>query len=379
MAEIARLTRIQYQIVRDVSAYFLLTCLVVLAILAIGQLAQLLKQVASGQLPLPIVLQLLGLAVPTLLVTVLPLAFFFAVYLVFSNLYRSNEMVAIRSTGIGLVGLLPPVAAVAAIIFCLELALSLSWASGAQRQLQAESMRLTNAAAEALLQPGSFADLPGGRVIYVGQAVGKDSHRFREIFLSISHHGQRDLATAAYGEIKPAQDGTLTLVLVDGQRYLGQPGQGGFKILSFARYRILLGKSVNKTAEPGGIDWGSASLPQIWQHLRGAEMRFAVSELEWRLLWPLVLPLLALLAIPLAYSEPRGGGRAAGLLVGILFLLATNNLVVYVKEHMMRGEMPLFPGMAWVLLMILAVAAYTFFRRNRDLPMLPVWRGRDLA
>jgi lipopolysaccharide export system permease protein len=251
--------------------------------------------------------------------------------------------------------------------------LSLSWAPGAQRQLQSESARLANAAAEAMLQPGSFTNLPGNRVIYVGQAVGKNSHRFREIFLSIAQGNQLDLATAAYGEIKPGQDGALTLVLVDGQRYLGQPGQDGFKVLSFAHYRVLLGNPVTDAAQPGGISWGSASLSQLGRHLRGPEMRFAVTELEWRLLWPLALPLLALLAIPLAYSEPRGGGRAAGMLVGILFLLAINNIVIYVKEHMMSGRMPIFPGLFWVLLLLLVVAVYTFFRRSRDLPIFPMW------
>ncbi|MHB8250361.1 MULTISPECIES: LPS export ABC transporter permease LptF [Acidithiobacillus] len=373
------MTRIRMQVVRNLTISFLLTSLVVLAILAIGQLTQLLRQVASGQLPLSIILRLLGLALPTLLVMVLPLAFFFAVYLVFSNLYRSNEMVAIRSTGTGLSGLLPPVAVVAACVFCLELILSLSWAPGAQRELQSESVRLANAAAEAMLQPGSFTNLPGGRVIYVGQAVGKNSHRFQEIFLSVAQGGQLDMATAAYGEVKPAQDGALTLVLVDGQRYLGQPGKNGFKVLSFARYRVLLDNQDTGGVAPGGINWSSASLPQLVRQLHGTGMRFAVTELEWRLLWPLVLPLLALLAIPLAYSEPRGGGRAAGMLVGILFLLAVNNIVVYVKEHMMNGSMPVFPGLLWVLLLILAVAAYAFFRRSRDLPMLPAWRGRPAS
>ena len=43
------MTRIHLQIIRNISVTFLLTCLVILAILAIGQLTQLLKQVASGQ------------------------------------------------------------------------------------------------------------------------------------------------------------------------------------------------------------------------------------------------------------------------------------------------------------------------------------------
>jgi lipopolysaccharide export system permease protein len=63
------------------------------------------------------------------------------------------------------------------------------------------------------------------------------------------------------------------------------------------------------------------------------------------------------------------------MLVGILFLLAINNIVIYLKEHMMSGEMPIFPGLFWVPLLILVVAMYTFLRRSRDLPILPAWPG----
>ncbi|MHB1203130.1 MAG: LptF/LptG family permease, partial [Acidithiobacillus sp.] len=96
------MTRIHRQLSRDTLFFLLVTCAVVLGLLAIGQLAQFLNRVAAGQLPLSVVLQFLGLAVPTLLVTVLPLAFFFGVYLTFNRLYRSNEMVAIRGAGLGL-------------------------------------------------------------------------------------------------------------------------------------------------------------------------------------------------------------------------------------------------------------------------------------
>ncbi len=368
------MTRIHRQLSRDTLFFLLVTCAVVLGLLAIGQLAQFLNQVAAGQLPLSVVLQFLGLAVPTLLVTVLPLAFFFGVYLTFNRLYRSNEMVAIRGAGQGLTALLWPIAWIAIPVIILELLLALWWAPASQRHLQAESSRLANAAAEALLQPGTFTVLPSGRVIYVGKAITSGAHRFQEIFVASTAPGSQDLATAAYGEVKPEVGGALTLVLVNGQRYLGEPGQAGFKVLAFSRYRVSLGAQTQPGAQTGGVDWGSAPLAQLWRNRAGPDARFAVTELEWRLVWPLALPLLALLAIPLAYTEPRGGGRAAGLLLGILFLLLINNLLIFVKDRMESGMMALFPGFLLVLLLLLTIAIYGFARRARDLPLLPSLR-----
>ncbi|MHB1201507.1 MAG: LptF/LptG family permease, partial [Acidithiobacillus sp.] len=263
-------------------------------------------------------------------------------------------------------------------VIILELLLALWWAPAAQRHLQAESSRLASVAAEALLQPGTFTVLPSGRVIYVGKAITSGAHRFQEIFVASATPGGQDLATAAYGEVKPEAGGALTLVLVNGQRYLGEPGQPGFKVLAFSRYRVSLGAQSQAGARTGGVNWGSAPLAQLWQNRVTPDARFAITELEWRLVWPLALPLLALLAIPLAYTEPRGGGRAAGLLLGILFLLLINNLLIFVKNRMESGMMAPFPGFLLVLLFLLAVAAYGFARRARDLPLLPSlrWSGQ---
>ncbi|WP_308388113.1 LPS export ABC transporter permease LptF [Acidithiobacillus sp. AMEEHan] len=363
--------RIAARILSSVLSYFLIACAVVLALLAIGQLTQILQQVASGQLPLQVVLQLLGLSIPTLLVTVLPLALFFAVYLVFANLYRYNEMMAIHGAGIGLRklfwGLLPSLF----LLVLLEAGLALWWAPAAQQRLQDESARLAAAAAQALIHPGSFAHLPDGRVIYVGQRAGAKD-RYQEIFIDLSQEGVPDHATAAYGEIQINHQGGVSLLLIDGRRYLGQPGQAGYKIWSFARYRVDLA-----APRSGGnaTSWAALSLPELLTRLgRPDQHAHALAELEWRAFWPLLLPIVALLAIPLAYAEPRRPGRAGGVLLGILLLLGSNNLLVALKENLIQGKISPFPGLFWTWILLAALAFYLFYRRQADLPLLPAWR-----
>jgi len=368
-------SRIHGRVLRDLVRTFFLGCLLVLGILAVGQLSQLLSQVASGRLPLGVTLQLLGLATPTLLVTVLPLAFFFAVYLVFSNLYRSNEMVAIRSAGLSLLDLLRALSLPILAVVVLEALLSLAWSPAAQRQLQAESLRLANAAAEALIQPGSFARIAGGRILYVGESTPGSEHRYRGIFVDLGSNTTPDMATAAYGEIRKDRDGGIALVLIQGHRYLGEPGTAGFKVLSFAHYRVGLAAPGQSSSDPG-TQWAALGLPQLLQALKEPQRaRHALGELEWRLIWPLLIPVLALLAIPLAFAGPRGAGRALGALFGILILLAANNLLVFLKEGIVAGRIGGFPGLFWVLLLLGALAVYAFWRRQRDRPVLPSWLG----
>ena len=232
--------RIDRQIVRDVLLFSGVTCGLVLAILLIAKLSQFLNQVASGTLPLGAVMSFLWLALPALLATVLPIAFFFGVYLAFNRLYRSHEMVAIRSAGLGLGDLLRPVMGLAVLFMVFEVLLSLWWAPASERNLVEEGNRLAHSAAAALLQPGSFAHLPGDRVVYVGRALADTEHRYQAVFVFSGGEGAHDWAMAAFGEVQPESDGGLTLVLVDGRRYLGEPGKAGFKVLSFSRYRVRL-------------------------------------------------------------------------------------------------------------------------------------------
>ena len=364
------MARIPAHILRAVLSYFLVACIVVLAMLSIGQLTQILQQAASGQLPLGVVLQLLGLSVPALLVVVLPLALFFAVFLVFANLYRHNEMMAIHGAGIGLSELLRGLAPLVLVLLVVELLLSVWWAPASERHLQAESTRLAAAAAQSLIQPGSFAHLPDGRVIYVGQEIGGKGH-YHEIFIDLSRSGAPDYATAAFGKIEIDNKAGVSLLLINGERYLGQPGKAGYKVWSFARYRVDLAAPASGTG--GGQSWNALSLHQLLTQMTVAATRaHAMAELEWRFFWPLLLPIVVLLAIPLAYSEPRRPGRAGGFLAGILLLLGANNFLVALKDDLIAQKIAPFPGLFWTWFLLAGLALYLFYRRQADLPLLPL-------
>ncbi len=369
------LGRIPAHILRSVLVYFLVACVVVLALLSIGQLTQILQQVASGQLPLGVVLQLLGLSIPALLVVVLPLALFFAVFLVFANLYRHNEMMAIQGAGIGLQALLRGLAPLVLLLIVVELLLSVWWAPAAEAYLQAESTRLAAAAAQSLIQPGSFAHLPDGRVIYVGQEIGGKGH-YREIFIDLARSGAPDYATAAFGQIEIDKQAGVSLLLINGQRYLGQPGQAGYKVWSFARYRVDL--AAPPAGAAAGESWNALPLSQLLARISDATTHaHAVAELEWRFFWPLLLPIVVLLAVPLAHTEPRRPGRAGGFLAGVLLLLGANNLLVALKDNLIAGKIAPFPGLFWTWLLLAALAFYLFYRRQADLPLVPArgaWR-----
>ncbi|MEW5790477.1 MAG: LPS export ABC transporter permease LptF [Pseudomonadota bacterium] len=366
--------RVSRQIVRDVLGYAAMMAFIVLALLAVAKVSQYLKRVAYGELPFSAVLSLIGLGLPTLVSTVLPIAIFFGVYLTFNRMYRYNEMTALAAAGVGPSQLLRPAMGAMLLLFGVQIFTSFYWAPQAERAIIQQANHYARLAGLAMMQPGSFNRLPGGRILYLGAPLPSQPDRYQGVFIyENGGDGGRDRAitTAAWGQVSANDEGSLDLILLDGRRYMGTPGVQGFKILAFARYRVHLPPPKLSGQDNGSGRMSAKTNADLLAMLQGPQARAAWAELQWRLGWPALLPLLTLLAIPLAYAPPRGG-RAGGILIGVLLLLIFNNLLLLAKSWVVRGQMPVFPGIWWVHLMLLALAGYTFYRRSRGLEWWPL-------
>ncbi|MEK8088815.1 LPS export ABC transporter permease LptF [Thermithiobacillus plumbiphilus] len=366
--------RINQQILRGVLVNTALVSFVVLLMLAVAKISQYLKQVAFGELPFAAVLSLVGLALPSLISTVLPIAVFFGVYLTFNRLYRQNEMMAIAGAGVSLRQLARPAMLAMLAFFILQLFISFYWAPESQRRIVREANEYARLAGLALIQPGAFNRLPGGRILYLGEPFPEQPDRYQGVFVYESdENGERlSITTATWGQVSITPAGGLELILLEGRRYMGVPGKPGFKVLAFERYRVHL-----PPPELNGVQNGPGRMPARSStdllgvaNQTGPDQLGAWAELQWRIGWPLLLPLLTLLAIPLSYTPPRGG-RAGGILIGVLLLLIFNNLLLLAKNWVEKGQAPLLPGIWWVHGLLLLVALYTFYRRNAGQEIWP--------
>lgn len=359
--------RISHQILRDVISYAGATLFLVLTLLVIAKLSQYLKQVAYGELPFSAVLTLIWLGLPVLLSTVLPIALFFGVFMAFNRMYRFNEMTALAAAGVSLSQLARPALTATGLVVIFQGFVGFYWAPHAERELVEQANHYARLAGLALIQPGAFNRLPDARVLYLGKPLADQPNRYQGVFV---HEGSSDgrpmMTLAAWGQVTSGEDGSLDLLLLDGRRYMGTAGQAGFKVLRFARYRVHIPPPKVIARDSGLSSKGNLELLAMRDQPRAVH---AWLELQWRLGWPLLLPMLALLAMALAYVPPRGG-RAGGVLIGGLLLLLFNNLLLLDKSWVEHGQWPLFPGLFAVHGLLLVVSVYLFYRRNAGKPLL---------
>jgi len=165
---------------------------------------------------------------------------------------------------------------------------------------------------------------------------------------------------AAEGKQEFAENGDRFLVLLNGKRYEGVPGAADYKIFSFERYAMRI-EPVELRQRPENVK--AFSTLSLLKDLN----QWHAAELIWRIGLPISALLLALLAIPLSFVNPRAG-RSFNLILALVIYMTYNNLLGFSTSWVGQGGLNMFTGL-WVihslmagLLAILFTTAYLVFR-----------------
>ena len=85
------------------------------------------------------------------------------------------------------------------------------------------------------------------------------------------------------------------------------------------------------------------------------------AELQWRLALPLLVPIVAFFAVPLARVNPRQG-RFRKLIPAVFLYMAYLALLISARGWMESGRTPVAIGLWWVHLLFLGVGVLLNFR-----------------
>ena len=134
--------------------------------------------------------------------------------------------------------------------------------------------------------------------------------------------------------------GRRFLVLNDGRRYQGVPGKTGYRVIAYEEYGQLV-----ETDTFIAIKKRSTAIPTL--QLLGAADTAAVSEFQWRLSIILMIPVMALLAVPLSKVNPRQG-RFTRLVPAMILCFLYVILLSGAKSGLERGNLSPDIGLWWV-------------------------------
>jgi lipopolysaccharide export system permease protein len=329
----------------------------IFAILISTQLIRLLGDAASGRLAPDAVAVFLAFTALNYMPVLLSLTVFMAVLLSLSRSYRDSEMVVWSAVGLPLHAWVRPVLVFAAPILLAVALLSLfltPWVVGESAQFRE---RLDARSEIGQISPGAFHEAKRGDQVVFVEAMSQDISALRNVFVTTRQQGRLGVVTAASGHQEVADNGDKFMVLENGRRYEVEPGTPEFKIMTFERYALRL---ENRAVQPA--DLTSPRAMPLWELVLDERPTYR-AELLWRLGLPISAMLLALLAIPLSFVNPRAG-RSANLIMAILVYAIYSNLLSVSEAWVAQGKLSFAVGLMAVHLLMLGVLVLGFWRRT---------------
>lgn len=339
---------------------------VLLLVIMSGRFVKYLAEAAAGRWDPDVLFAIIGYRLPEFLELIVPLAFFLAILLVLGRLYAESEMVVLNACGFSQKRLVGYTMVVALLIMLITGWLSLV----VKPSGTARSEALLNAQRERGelegISAGRFYRLQGGRGVTYAERIGS-SGQLEQVFLAdISSDEERgDRVVLVFAEDGRSVRGEAVrdrfLVLREGQRIEGRPGEADFQVTSFAEY----GQRLESARSAHELSPGTAPT----RNLVGNPAPPYQAELHWRLAVPVLVLVVTLIAVPLSKTSARQG-RYAKTFPAIMLYIIYLVMLSGVRGRLEDGDISAYPGLWGVHLLFLLIGGAllswdTFIRRVR--------------
>jgi lipopolysaccharide export system permease protein len=313
-----------------------------------------LTKAIEGEVAADTLFVLLGLKMLSALIVLTPPSLFLAMLMVFGRMYRDHEMTILSSSGVGLMRLYRAVLYFVLPLCVLSAYLALEVMPWSERQSQALMHRDEETADVRGIKPGRFNEFSRGDVVLYAEALEEGDNVLTDVFVQSRDGDKAGIVVAESGYLRRAESGEHFVVLQNGQRFQGVPGQADFILSEFEEYAVKIedergpAAAQKREAEPS---------MQLWRSSTPREL----AELQKRIAVPLGALVLAILAIPLARVAPRGGvyGNVAA---AFLIYLVYENLQKVSQGMLMTGKWPMWLSYSAVYVLMLVIVVYYLLR-----------------
>lgn len=324
---------------------------ILLLIFMSGRFIKYLAEAAAGELAPDVLFAIIGYRLPSFLELILPLALFIGILLAYGRMYLESEMTVLKACGMSDGQLIKLTMGSALVVMVIVAVMSLylsPWGIQQVERIFDEQSKMTEFE---LLAPGRFQPLKSGERVTYTEGLSSDKREMQNVFIAEKGRagGSPSVVFAKTGtQLVNPQTGERFIVLHDGARYQGHPGSLDFRVLEFEEYGVKISEP---TAERRRVK--DEAIPTL--ELMKSENPKYLALLQWRLSIPLIVPIVALLAIPLSRVNPRQG-RFFHLLPAMGIYIAYLGLLIASRNMLEKGTIPFWLGLWWVHILFFCIA-----------------------
>ncbi len=353
------------------------TFTVLFTVLVTWTLISVLGKAAGGKVASSDVLALIGFAILNYLPTILTLTTFISVLAAVTRSYRDSEMVVWFAAGMSLRRWIRPVLTFGLPVMLAVGVLSLYVAPWAALKRAEFVERFQKREDLKRVAPGQFRESSSADRVFFVERSTAGATVVQNVFVNSNDGKGNSIVVAKEGVIESDAQGGQYLVLTNGRRYQGTPGQADFQSMEFERYKMRVATKMPVL----GTETPTNALPT--SVLVTLDHQWARAELLGRISAPIVCLVLMLLAIPLGFVNPRAGS-SANMILALLIFFTYNNLAKMMENSVKRGKLEF--AVAWwplhlaAALTVLALFAWRLNVNHRWHPLVlfAAWKRRRL-
>lgn len=342
--------------------------LVLVTIMVTTLVIRILGFAANGSVNPEDALVLIALATLGYLAVLLTVSLFVAVLIVLVRWYKDSEMIVWFASGLSITNLIRPILQFATPLLIIIALLALFVWPWANRESTLISQRFQQRDDVSMVSAGQFKESAKAERVFFIEELDINKNEVKNIFVADSKNGRLSVAVAATGFVQNAEGGEKSIVLHHGRRYEGQPTQPDFRILEFDEYSTKIRSKEALTPPPRDRE---KTISELLNDTSPDLINPNRAELLWRIGLPLMALGLVLIAIPLAYVNPRLGNYTA-MFYAVLIYLIYSNLLNLTQNFVSKGKISMLVGI-WPIHFIALLIAL-FLIRNRINPSLKWWQ-----
>ncbi|MFE8069487.1 LPS export ABC transporter permease LptF [Marinobacteraceae bacterium S3BR75-40.1] len=322
---------------------------VLLLVFMSGRFIKYLGQAASGELSGDVLFAIMAYRLPDFLELILPLGLFIGILLAYGRMYLDSEMAVLFACGVSDRQIIGQTMIASLFVTAIVAVMSLYLSPWGMRQVQQIFVEQSKKTEFEMLAPGRFQSLESGDRVTYTESLSEDKQELRKVFIAQPDKGGMVLLSARSGtQFVDQETGSRFLVLHDGTRFSGIPGQLDFKATTFNAYGLKIGE-----VEGGRVKRFEDATPTA--ELIASDDLKERAQFHWRLALPLIVPVVTLLAIRLSRVNPRQG-RFFHLLPAMLIYITYLGMLIGARDALAKGKIPEWMGLWWVHLLFLIIA-----------------------
>lgn len=337
--------------------------LVLITIMMTTLVIRILGFAATGSVSPKDVLILILLAMIGYIAVILSVSMFIAIIFVLLRWHKDSEMVVWYASGLNLKKLYTPVLKFAFPWLIVITVMSLfiwPWTNAKTTEI---TQKFKGRDEASMIVPGKFFESPNSGRIFFVEKIDNISNEIQNVFVTDFKNQRLTVAMSESGLIENQTDGSKQVQILNGRRYEGKPTEGDFKILEFKKYTV----EIEPKVQPA-VKLSSKETPSI--ELLENPSPIASGELLWRIGLPLMALGLILIAIPLAYVNPRRGNYIVLLYAVFIYLIYSN--LLNISQSLVSDSKETFQNAIWPIHVLGLIVALVLLNHRLN-PSVAWW------